>query len=131
GRGSGMVNHAQRSAPTRWIDDLRSTAMCHGGCVLRAPTAGLDYFALVKQARKLRPDPTWRPLKMALLGDCSLQYLAPLIRVLLAREKVDAVLYQGEYDSVQTEAFDPNGGITPSNQLTAWHGWGSCRGESS
>ncbi|MFI5301528.1 MAG: HAD-IIIC family phosphatase [Polyangiales bacterium] len=70
----------------------------------------LDYFALVRRARRATTM-SGSPLRVALLGDCALQQVAPLVRVLLADAGFAAEIYEAGYDTVENEAHDPSSGL--------------------
>jgi FkbH-like protein len=67
----------------------------------------LDFGKLVKEAKRLAPDPSWAPLRIAHLGNCALQYWTPLFRALFARASVAAEVYEGEFDTTDVEVHDP------------------------
>ena len=67
--------------------------------MLKSDRKELDYFELVKKAKRLSP-PTGRPLKVALLGDVSTQHLVPLLRVLFANNGVETEIYEAGFDTV-------------------------------
>ena len=70
----------------------------------------LDYFRLVREHKRL--DTTGLPsLKVAILADFASQKYAEVLRVLFAKNRIDAVLYQAEYDTVELEAFNPGSGL--------------------
>ncbi|MDR3671208.1 MAG: HAD-IIIC family phosphatase [Holophaga sp.] len=77
--------------------------------MLKQDRSGLNYFKLVKQART--PAPGGRPLRIALLSDASTQHLVPLLKVLFADNGVDAAIYEGGYDAIQMEAYNPDSGL--------------------
>ncbi|MEI9951522.1 MAG: HAD-IIIC family phosphatase [Pseudomonadota bacterium] len=77
--------------------------------MLKPDRSELDYFKLVKQARRLTPG--GRRLKLALLGDVSTQHLVPLLRALFASNGVDAEIYEAGFDTIELEALDPASGL--------------------
>jgi FkbH-like protein len=81
--------------------------------VLKHDRSELDYFSLVKKARTLKPG-AGQPLRVALLADVSTQHLAPILRALFASHGVDAEVYEGGYDAVELEAFNPASGLYAS-----------------
>lgn len=70
--------------------------------------SGLDYFALVKEERRLPPASSPDALRLAVLGDASTQSLVKLLRVLLVRVGIEAEIWEGSFDTVETEAFNPS-----------------------
>src|SRR5271154_5042899 len=72
--------------------------------------AELDYFQLVKQAKRLGSG-EGRRLKLALLADVSTQHLVPVLRALFARADVEADVYEAGFDTVQLEALNPDSGL--------------------
>jgi FkbH-like protein len=78
--------------------------------VLKHDRSELDYFQLVKKARRLQPVNGQR-VRLALLADVSTQHLVPLLRVLFASNGVDAEIYEGAYGAVELEAYDAGSGL--------------------
>jgi FkbH-like protein len=78
--------------------------------MLKNDRSGLDYYALVKKAKRLIPG-HGEKLKLALLADVSTQHLLPLLRVLFAEAGIDAEIYEGGYDTIQLEAYNPASGL--------------------
>src|SRR5882724_837292 len=68
----------------------------------------LDYFKLIKEERRLPAASSPERLRLAVLGDASTQSLVKLLRVLLARLGVEAEIWEGSFDTVETEAFNPS-----------------------
>src|SRR5580765_4488666 len=75
--------------------------------VSRHSSAPLDFFALVKEARKLDSSRCTQTLRVAVLGDCSTQHLTTILPALFCRASIDASLFEAEYDSIELQAFDP------------------------
>ena len=73
----------------------------------RHSSAPLDFFALVKEARKLDSSRCTQTLRVAVLGDCSTQHLTTILPALFCRASIDASLFEAEYDSIELQAFDP------------------------
>ena len=78
--------------------------------MLKPDRSELDYFQLVKRARRLEPG-DGRKLRLALLADVSTQHLVPLLRVLFAGNGLNVEIYEGAYDAVELEALDPGSGL--------------------
>jgi FkbH-like protein len=70
----------------------------------------MDYFALVKEAKALSASGGAK-FKLALLGDCSTQHLAPLLKALFAREDVAVELYEAPFGAIRQETLDPASGL--------------------
>jgi FkbH-like protein len=75
----------------------------------------LDYGRLAKEARRLEPRPDWTPLSIALLGDCALQQITPLVKAVLAHASVRAEVYEAEYDTADNEVYNPASALYASN----------------
>jgi FkbH-like protein len=73
--------------------------------MLKQDRTSLDYFALVKQSRRLVPG-AGQPFRLALLADVSTQHLVPLLQALLADNGLEAEIYEAGYDTVELEAHD-------------------------
>ena len=67
----------------------------------------LDYFALMKEAKRPRRIEGGRPLRLAVLGDAATQNLVKLLQVLLGRAGVQPEIYEAGFDTIETEVFDP------------------------
>jgi FkbH-like protein len=72
--------------------------------------ANLDYFELLKEAKRLQPG-KGKPLRLALLADVSTQHLVPVLKALFARAGVDVDIYEAGFDTVQLEALNPRSGL--------------------
>jgi FkbH-like protein len=67
----------------------------------------LDYFKLIKEARKVNLPASSKVVRVALLADFATQFLVPLLKALFARNGVVLELYEAGYDSIDTEILDP------------------------
>jgi FkbH-like protein len=72
--------------------------------------ADLDYHSIVKQAKRLVTG-NGQKLKLALLADVSTQHLVPVLKVLFARIRIDVEIYEGGFDTVQLDAYNPASGL--------------------
>ncbi len=79
--------------------------------MLSDDAAHLDYFALVRAAKHLDRSRCTLRRRVALLGDCSIQYLQPVLEVLFARAGIDVTLHLGEFDTIQQEILDPDSAL--------------------
>jgi FkbH-like protein len=78
--------------------------------MLKQDRSELDYFKLIKKANL--PQPTTGPgLRIALLSDASTQHLVPLLKALFAGNGVNATLYEGAFDAIELEAYNPASGL--------------------
>src|SRR5579863_3059345 len=68
----------------------------------------LDYTELIKASRRLEPAATSQTVRLALLSDAATQRLVPLVRVLLHRCGIDASLYEGPFDGVELDVYNPS-----------------------
>jgi FkbH-like protein len=68
---------------------------------------GLDYFALMREAKRLPETTGGRRLRVAVLGDAATQNVVKLLRVLLARAGFDAAIHEAGFDTIETEALNP------------------------
>jgi FkbH-like protein len=73
--------------------------------VLSSDTTGLDYFQIVREHKRLDVAGK-KPLRIAVLAEFATQKLCQVLRVLFARNGIDAQLYEAEYDTIELEAFD-------------------------
>lgn len=71
----------------------------------------LDYFKLVKEAKKLDRSKCTVKKKVAVLADCSTQHLQPVLEALFARASIDAKIHLGEFDTIQQEILDEGSGL--------------------
>lgn len=67
----------------------------------------LDYAQLLKEARAIRLAGTQAALRIALLGDCAVQQLSPLLRALLHRRGIECITYEGAFDASELETLNP------------------------
>jgi FkbH-like protein len=67
----------------------------------------LDYQRIVRAGKKLKLGESAPVIKLAILGDCSTQQLAVLIRVLLGEAGIRAEVYEGGFDAMELECCDP------------------------
>ncbi len=72
--------------------------------------ADLNYSDLVRASKHLDPA-HGQKLRMALVGDVSTQHLVPVLRTLFHRRSIDCSLYEGPFDAVELEAYDPQSGL--------------------
>lgn len=68
----------------------------------------LDYFSLIKEARALKSPPDSKPTRIALLSDAATQQLVPILRALFHRNYVAVEIYEGAFDAIELEAYNPN-----------------------
>lgn len=78
--------------------------------MLKNDRSELDYWALVKRARRLQPGHGTK-VRVALLADVATQHLAPILRALLAANGLEGELYEAGYDTIELEAYDPASGL--------------------
>jgi FkbH-like protein len=79
--------------------------------MLKDDPSQLDYFQLVKAAKRLDTSGCTRSIRLALLGDCATQQLSTLLRVLFQRNGVAVDLHEAEYDTIELEAFNPTSAL--------------------
>jgi FkbH-like protein len=70
-------------------------------------TSEIDFFALVREEKRLPRATEGQAFRLAVLGDASTQNLVKLLRVLLARGGVRAEIWEAGFDTIETEAFNP------------------------
>jgi FkbH-like protein len=66
----------------------------------------LNYFALLKEAKKLGAFAGKKTVKLAILADFATQQLVPILKALCARRKIKLDIYEAGYDSIDTEVFN-------------------------
>jgi FkbH-like protein len=67
----------------------------------------LEYFSLIKAARKLDRSGCTAKLKVAVLADFATQQLAQLLDVLFVQAGIDATLHVADYGVMDQEVLDP------------------------
>jgi FkbH-like protein len=67
----------------------------------------LDYGRLVKSRAAAATSPG-KSLRIALLADAATQQLVPLLSALLARAEIRAEIYEGAFDAIELEAYNPD-----------------------
>src|SRR6476619_1403139 len=75
------------------------------------PCLDLNYFTLLREARKAAQSDLKHAVRIALLSDAATQQMVPLLRALLARSGVKAVVYEGGFDAIELEVHDPQSGL--------------------
>ena len=78
---------------------------------MRYPAAALDYFALLKQAGSISFSENAKIIRLAILADCATQHLVTMFKVLGAKNGVRFEVYEGDYDGIDLEIFNPNSGL--------------------
>jgi FkbH-like protein len=78
--------------------------------VFSADLSHLDYFALVREHRRLDAKGK-TPIKVAVLAEFASQKYCEMLRVLFARSGFDAQLYEADYDTIELEAFNAESGL--------------------
>jgi FkbH-like protein len=79
--------------------------------MLSDDTAHLDYFALVREAKRLDRSRCTVRRTVAVLADCSTQHLQPVLEALFARAGIDATVHLGEFDTIEQEILDPSSAL--------------------
>jgi FkbH-like protein len=69
-------------------------------------TSDLDYFALVRESRRLDVSALTKRVRVAVLSDAATPHLLPILRVLFARTGYAAELYAGEIGAFETDILD-------------------------
>lgn len=70
-----------------------------------------DAGMLLKYARRLRKvqsEGKEAHCKVAVLGSCSIQYLARILEILLYRDGISTKIYEGKYDGIRLDILDEN-----------------------
>jgi FkbH-like protein len=68
----------------------------------------LDYRHLLAASRKLSDASEKPALRLALLSDAATQQLVPVLRVVLDRSGYSAKIYEGPFDAIELEAYNPS-----------------------
>lgn len=68
----------------------------------------LDYFRLNAKLKRLDLAQCRESLRLALVGDAATQQLASLLTVLFAEQGVRLEVWEGPFDGIELEAYDPN-----------------------
>jgi len=79
--------------------------------MLHQSNVSLDYYALLQATKRLDFRETLPQIRIALLSDAATQHFVPLLRVLFHGLGFHAVLYEGPFDGIQLEAFNPDSGL--------------------
>lgn len=74
--------------------------------MLKNDCSELDYYQLLKKAKRLEPN-KGQKLKIALLGEVSTQHLIPMLRALFASNGCDAEIFEAGFDTIEAEAYNP------------------------
>ncbi len=77
----------------------------------------MDSVDFLKSARKFAKSkeglsgPTDKPLRVAILGTCSIQFFCMVFRYALHLEGRECDIYEGDYNSINTEVLDERSGL--------------------
>lgn len=66
-----------------------------------------DVTSLLSKAKKIKNNPD-APLKIAVLGSYSIHFFVSVLRYMLFEEEIEANIYEGHYDGINTEALNSN-----------------------
>jgi FkbH-like protein len=89
---------------------LESVSIC-GRISNMSIQRGLDYFGILKEAKRLNQTRHNRSLRLAILGDCSTQQFVPMLRVFFGREGYEVEIYEGNFDAIELEVLNPESGL--------------------
>jgi FkbH-like protein len=68
----------------------------------------LDYRRLLAASRKPSAASPKPALKLALLSDAATQQFVPILKAILDRDGFSAEIYEGPFDAIELEAYDPS-----------------------
>jgi FkbH-like protein len=71
----------------------------------------LDYLSLIKESKSLKVDSGAKVVRLAILADCAIQHLIPLLTVLGAKNGVKIEIYEANYDGIDFEILNPESGL--------------------
>jgi FkbH-like protein len=71
----------------------------------------LKYLDLIREAKNIPQQERRPPLRIALLSDAATQQMVPLLKSLLARSGFSADVYEGAFDAIELEVFDPQSAL--------------------
>jgi FkbH-like protein len=71
----------------------------------------LDYNKLLRANRKLQPGSGKPVLRLAILSDAATQQFVPVLGALLDQAGFSASFYEGAFDAIELEAYDPGSGL--------------------
>lgn len=74
-------------------------------------TANLDYRRLVRLAKTLPGEGLKQTTRVAILSDAASQQFVPLLKALFAENGVNAQVYEGAFDALEMEVFNPTSGL--------------------
>ena len=66
----------------------------------------LDYGALLRTGRKLKPSPGKPLLRIAILSDAATQQFVPILTAMLDVNGFSAEIYEGAFDAIELEVYD-------------------------
>jgi FkbH-like protein len=75
----------------------------------------LEYFQLLARSKGLSPDSRHPTVRLALLSDAATQQFVPLLRVLFSEIGLNAEIYEGAFDSIETEVYNDHSSLYLSN----------------
>ncbi len=68
----------------------------------------LDYFRLIAKLKNIDYSSCRETISVALIGDAATQQLASLLTVLFAEQGVRLKIWEGPFDAIELQAYDPN-----------------------
>jgi len=75
--------------------------------VIRVHPGELDYFKLIKRAKRLDAKSCGKTVRLAVLSDAASQQLVTLLRVLLHDAGIHAEVFEAGFDTIESEVFNP------------------------
>ena len=79
--------------------------------MFRYETSDLEFGGLVSESKRLQPDPDLPEIRIALFGDAATQQFVPLLKVLLRRAGLNALVYEGPFAGIELEAYDADSAL--------------------
>jgi FkbH-like protein len=79
--------------------------------MLKYQTDRLDYFKLIKEAKKLSKSHSSMAIRVAILADCAPQQLTAIFKVMAAKSALEIETYEAPYDAIELEVYDSSSGL--------------------
>src|SRR5215471_2138786 len=67
----------------------------------------LDYFRLLAEGKAANAEQGLPRLRLAFLADCATQHFVPLFRALFRRHGIEVDTYEGGFDAIELDAYNP------------------------
>lgn len=76
--------------------------------MLKTRPSDLDYLKLIQKSPHPNESTSHKKVKISILADCTVQYLATILQNLLLINGFETVIYEGIFGSIEQEVYEPS-----------------------